>query len=1014
MRRDSTDRTNRSGVYAVGQIVERDLAWIFREQGASDLGIDAHLELVRDGESRGELIAAQIKSGSSYLSERTSDAFVFRGELRHLNYWLSHSLPVIIVLVSDEGIAYWQHVTRDQVVYTENAWKISVPFSQELRSSGAQLAQIVAARHLEPSQTALEAAVARYRQALLSRVPEPLFFGNEARALSSQDRDSLFVEPQLREPARRATPGEPPQYRSPWSWSASLPSRDQPCLLLLGELGTGKSTTLSALARRYCHEDGLVPLFIQLPRFAELARTNGPSADLTQYSEGRAQELAGEPFQELDRERRFLWILDGLDEVLDPALRGHVIRSIEALRGGGGEPRVVVVGSRPWPEPRLSADFVRYELAPWNEDRVEELVRLYHQAIRPGLEGVRRSELLLRALRTTPTLHELCQTPLILALVLSLGRAGEVPWPRPRLYLESLRLVLDTEDGGAARFSPAAPSMTSDDKLLFLGRVAWDMLERRQLTIPREQLVRLAVSWLSETFGVGQAPASTDAETLVDDLSRRGTIFVPGDQGQLEFAIRAWCDYATALEIRHRYTQDQFPSLFGAHWNDPLWTEPLLLTAGAIAGERASAVVPLLFSVLHSRVSLDQWYMAMPLFFVIRALCYCPTLRREPLVTLARAVTECALTFDEDVGSGFARALREAGPQWPGAHEVRQYAPVTVALAVSDADSRLSVLLRYLPNTEWYTEQLQMLSFARRLGPWTDEEVSQILAVRFREQPQLDPIWPDALRVHLAVALIATGPAPLSVSILEADLHASAPELRVYTALALLSVGEVHEEALEVLNATVKEHFWPEYVPSPMRIFLSDAAEKCQERLPGEIWQRIRTMLLSSSSPQLRHSAEVREQSAPSPGETYDPSESHIRDLLDIPADEPLSQETVSSQISLARPGRASLALHAVATEGFLPFDVWRSLAVELRARHEAFYATRPDWRGDPIEWGECNEHIAAVIDIATLLGERNTLQRLADDVRIDNSIREFVRKRLEFGEHLDALIQVDLGRLSP
>ena len=87
---------------------------------------------------------------------------------------------------------------------------------------------------------------------------------------------------------------------------------------------------------------------------------------------------------------------------------------------------------------------------------------------------------------------------------------------------------------------------------------------------------------------------------------------------------------------------------------------------------------------------------------------------------------------------------------------------------------------------------------------------------------------------------------------------------------------------------------------------------------------------------------------------------------------------------------------------------------VKLRARYEAFYATRSDWHGDPSEWEECDEHVAAVMDIATSLGERSTLQRLVDDERIDNSTRGFVRKRLEFGQHLDALLQVDLDRLSP
>jgi hypothetical protein len=55
------DPTERLGVAEVGQIVQRDLSWIFREQPAFDVGIDAHLEQVDENFPTGKLIGAQIK-----------------------------------------------------------------------------------------------------------------------------------------------------------------------------------------------------------------------------------------------------------------------------------------------------------------------------------------------------------------------------------------------------------------------------------------------------------------------------------------------------------------------------------------------------------------------------------------------------------------------------------------------------------------------------------------------------------------------------------------------------------------------------------------------------------------------------------------------------------------------------------------------------------------------------------------------------------------------------------------
>jgi hypothetical protein len=63
----------RSGVFGVGQIVERDLRWIFREQHEQDYGIDAHIEVCNSEGPTGRLIAAQIKAGKSYFRQKVKD-----------------------------------------------------------------------------------------------------------------------------------------------------------------------------------------------------------------------------------------------------------------------------------------------------------------------------------------------------------------------------------------------------------------------------------------------------------------------------------------------------------------------------------------------------------------------------------------------------------------------------------------------------------------------------------------------------------------------------------------------------------------------------------------------------------------------------------------------------------------------------------------------------------------------------------------------------------------------------
>jgi len=120
--------TDRSGVAAVQKLVLDRLGWLFREQPISDFGIDAHIEDVKRSEATGLLIGMQIRSGPSYFKEESGDAYVFRGNREHLDYWLNHTLPVVVVLYNpDTDQAYWQVVNENTVTSTGKGWKLEVP-----------------------------------------------------------------------------------------------------------------------------------------------------------------------------------------------------------------------------------------------------------------------------------------------------------------------------------------------------------------------------------------------------------------------------------------------------------------------------------------------------------------------------------------------------------------------------------------------------------------------------------------------------------------------------------------------------------------------------------------------------------------------------------------------------------------------------------------------------------------------------------------------------------------------
>ncbi|MBD2303847.1 DUF4365 domain-containing protein [Nostoc sp. FACHB-190] len=124
------------GVYTVGRIFNRDFLWAFRPQPIADMGIDAHVEVCKDGKPLGQIIALQIKSGESYFQTEINEGYVYRGELKHLHYWLNYPLPVLLALYHPvfEQV-FWEVVTKEKIEFTKKGWKIVIPYKQYLNKS---------------------------------------------------------------------------------------------------------------------------------------------------------------------------------------------------------------------------------------------------------------------------------------------------------------------------------------------------------------------------------------------------------------------------------------------------------------------------------------------------------------------------------------------------------------------------------------------------------------------------------------------------------------------------------------------------------------------------------------------------------------------------------------------------------------------------------------------------------------------------------------------------------------
>lgn len=145
MKVSKSHQTDRAGVAAVDYVVNEKLRWLFREQPISDTGIDAHVEIVSDGQATGRLFALQIKSGPSYFSETKRRCVVYRGSDAHLDYWLNHSLTVVLVLFNPtDQTMIWERISESKINRTPKGWKIEVPLANRFDETSSRALREIA------------------------------------------------------------------------------------------------------------------------------------------------------------------------------------------------------------------------------------------------------------------------------------------------------------------------------------------------------------------------------------------------------------------------------------------------------------------------------------------------------------------------------------------------------------------------------------------------------------------------------------------------------------------------------------------------------------------------------------------------------------------------------------------------------------------------------------------------------------------------------------------------------
>ncbi|MFI5860814.1 NACHT domain-containing protein [Streptomyces sp. NPDC051546] len=434
--------------------------------------------------------------------------------------------------------------------FTTRSAYIPSALVEQARRQAETIAKIDALLARIPRQDGRDAEFeARYREYLGKRHGTLTIFGvdlppGSARWPLDAAYVSLETAPRPRRTGGEAGAGLPPRATAPGPGCRRAEDvlAFEPCVLLRGEAGSGKTTLIQWLAvstARDEPEGGPVPFVLplrNLTRYGE--RLPAPEDFLVATAlKGRAPE--GWESRVLGAGRGLV-LVDGIDEIPEgerDRARDWLTDLLTAYPGNRW-----LVTSRPsavrqdW---LAAEEFAELTLAPMNRSDVAGFVTRWHRAAEAG-EHLR--DQLLSSLAGKPELARLATNPLLCGLICALHRErhGFLPSGRKELYTAALSMLLHRRD---RERDLRLPDLAEEPQLQLLQRLAYWLIRngRTQLSRKRaEELIGGALPAVPAAQVLGDAPA-----VLRHFLERTGLLRAPTED-TLEFVHRTFQDFLGA------------------------------------------------------------------------------------------------------------------------------------------------------------------------------------------------------------------------------------------------------------------------------------------------------------------------------------------------------------------------------------------------------------------------------------------------------------------------------------
>ena len=371
--------------------------------------------------------------------------------------------------------------------------------------------------------------------------------------------------------------------------------------VLLGDPGSGKTTVTRYVAWALAAGDyrevgeairGRLPVLVRLASYGKALEADRELTLLDYVGSQLMPRVAFGPMLRAAVEAgECLMILDGLDEVTDPDLRGDVALRIQALvnRNAGNRFLVTsrIVGYDHTP---LTREYQHATLQELDDDDRKRFVGLWYAAIRSEIHdrdlAMQEAELL-ETLETRPQIARMGANPLLLTImVLMHWRGVKLPSRRVQVYQTATDTLIEYRTTERAK-------LDAEEVKQLLAPVAYYILSSNVGgVIARHDLLPRLREGIIAQRGCDEEEAESICRELVALLSEQSGLFLErGLDAERRpvygFLHQTFAEYLAALHLSNLFLDGSFE--LGKYIHRSAWKEPLLLLAGHLS----------LFSQIH-------------------------------------------------------------------------------------------------------------------------------------------------------------------------------------------------------------------------------------------------------------------------------------------------------------------------------------------------------------------------------------------------------------------------------